>query len=215
MAKKSNRIWPPPVYVGVFADGETVRMSSMSTRTAAGELDFANGRRAVCRVRGNEQEQARSHPPPGASAEELAATGYFESIEYRRVLRHHAQRLVDEAVTELCGSPMPITIKRYKGYNRDGTVMRDGKGKTVWKTARIGYDSVPLFRSPLPVASPATDIVDGWAELAGETYPDPYFAPGASAEVIEMPRKRRVQFTPRKGSSVAGGPERGRACRSS
>jgi hypothetical protein len=186
MAKKFNSIWPPPVYVGMFSNGETVRMS-FSTR-AGKPLDFERGRRIVCWIKRDQ----RVPLPPNCRAildgqrAPSEADGYFESVEYRKLLRHYAQKLVNAVVTDLCGSPMPIRRKRYvAGFDRDG--------KPIRKVALLGWGSIPLFRTRLPECEPATDIVDGWVEKGDETFPDPFFAPQASAEVIELPRKRRVQ----------------------
>lgn len=181
MAKRFNSVWPPPVYVAQFADGSTMRMSFA---TPLGKpIDYARGRRLCCGIRGRETAVPMTPDDPG----------YFESVEYRRVLRHFAQRLVDDAVAELCGTPMPITIKRTKAYTRNGAVQLDRKGRQVWTTHRCGYTSVPLFRTPLSSDAPATDIVDGWVEKGDETFPDPYFAPEASAAVVQLPKRRKVQ----------------------
>lgn len=53
--KKSNSIWPCPVYVAKFADGTDIRMSFSSPRGKP--YDFDRGRRLVCQVIGNERRR--------------------------------------------------------------------------------------------------------------------------------------------------------------
>lgn len=55
--KSYKSIWPAPVYVGRFADGETVRMSFASRQGKA--LDFDRGRSIVCGVIGGERGRAK------------------------------------------------------------------------------------------------------------------------------------------------------------
>jgi len=175
MAKKFNSVWPPPTYCALFADGSTMRMS-FSTRLGK-PIDYARGRRLCCSIRGREQAPSAPDDP-----------GYFESVAYRRVLRHYAQRLVDSAVAELCGTPMPVKRRDYLFSPYDCY-----EENPIMATAVLGWGSIPLFRVPLPPAAAATDIVDGWVEKGDETYPDPHFAPQASAEIIELAPKRRAR----------------------
>lgn len=179
MTKRFNSIWPPPTYIAQFADGSEMRLSFWSR--VGKPLDYEAGRRFCCAVRGRELEAKTPDDP-----------GYFESIEYRRVLRHYAQRLIDSVVTELCGSPMPIAYKTVPVY-LNGVHLRDHRTrKLCFKTISLGYDSVPLFRTFLPAIPPATDIIDGWVEKGDETFPDPFFAP-APAEPVQLRPKRKVQ----------------------
>ncbi len=171
MAKRFSSIWPPPVYCAQFADGSTMRMSFA---TPAGKpIDYARGRHLCCAIRGREV------------APYNYVAGYFESIEYRKVLRHYAQKLIDSAVAELCGTPMPVKRKRYYVVDMAGNRHR--------RVAILGWGSIPLFRSSLPSIAPAADIVDGWVEKGDETFPDPHFAPQSTAEVIQLPKRRKVQ----------------------
>jgi hypothetical protein len=51
MSRKFNTIWPLPVYVATFADGEMVRLSFGSPQKKP--LDFERGRRMVCHAARN------------------------------------------------------------------------------------------------------------------------------------------------------------------
>lgn len=200
-------IWPPPVYVATFAGGETIRMSYWSR--AGKPLDHDAGRRYVQAAIGRERARRPAwHDLPrgfGCSPQALQESGYFESVEYRQVLRFFAQRLVDACITELCGTPMPITTWRRLARNAKGLPMRDRDGKWRWITARRGYDSVPLFRTHLPpAATPATDIISGHTGLkdTGEIIPDPFFA-AADNNVVAFP-KRAVKTPLEKAMALLG-----------
>jgi hypothetical protein len=39
----------------------------------------------------------------------------------------------------------------------------------------------------------ASDIVDVWVERDEISYPDPFFSPKASTEVVQLPKRRKVQ----------------------
>jgi hypothetical protein len=61
MARRNlTGIWPAPVYVGTFADGEVVRMSFWSQQGKP--IDFDRGRRGVMLALGNERTRAKAHP---------------------------------------------------------------------------------------------------------------------------------------------------------
>jgi hypothetical protein len=184
MAKKFNSVWPPPVYVGLFADGETVRMS-FSTR-AGKPLDYERGRNVCCWAMGEERRRREQYVPP------QARPGYFESVEYRNVLRHYAQRLIDDVAGKRCLEWRNEAI--YGSYHTSKFRSSGGKIPDIrCRLARIYTRHLPLFRTKLPQPQPATDIVDGWVEKGDETFPDPLFAPQPSAEIIDLPRKRKVQ----------------------
>jgi hypothetical protein len=194
MTKKFTSVWPAPVYVATFADGATIRLS-FATKLGK-PLDYERGRNLCCSIRAREMRPAWRDLPAGCSAESLAAAGYFESDEYRQLLRHHAQRLVDAAVSEICGTPMPIVIKRYEARCRDGSIMRDGQDNVVWHTFRCGYDSVPLFKKPLARSQPIpADIIAGYVEKTDEILHDPFFAPDVDdgSNVVGIAQRRRVK----------------------
>lgn len=100
----------------------------------------------------------------------------------------NAQRLVDDVVAEMCGTPMPVKRKHfypdaYDCYEEEPRV----------DVAILGWGSIPLFRTFLRTELATADIVDGWVEKGDETFPDPHFAPESTAEVIQLPKRRKVQ----------------------
>lgn len=78
MPKRSY--WPPPVYVGRFADGTETRMSIWSQEGKP--LDFGRGRRVTCGVVGNERCRANTPPQQWHKIPFVPATdlkeGYFD-----------------------------------------------------------------------------------------------------------------------------------------
>lgn len=86
-------IWPAPVYVGRFADGETVRLSFHSR--AGKPLDFNRGRRIVSAVIGNERGREAAMRDLAAQLRTVDATygpicpdwAYYQP---RHMLAHYA-----------------------------------------------------------------------------------------------------------------------------
>ena len=145
MKAAQRGVWPPPVYVATFADGEVVRMSYHSR--AGKPLDHERGRRLCCQALGNERGRVGATRLIGT--ESLARPCWYVFAPASDITAGHAEQAGDVIRDPYFAAPAAASErKRRPASNYRGELM----------------EALAALRQLLDVLAAAPEVADAFPD---------------------------------------------------